>query len=97
MGKIETLEINGRTVRIQHDVEHEKHRATPHELALQYARRGQVTSLYTDYDVAVQRVLINSRCIAVIKKTPQGQYFYGNLAHRDRDELVKLLLTRMGL
>jgi hypothetical protein len=94
VGKIETLLINGKTVRIVHDVEYDKHRTSPHQLAMQYARTGRY-NLYTTDENAIQRVLINSRCIAVIKQAPNGLFVCGHLSNRDRNKLVEHLVTRL--
>ena len=93
---IETLLINGKTVRIQHTVEYEKHRTSPHKLAMQFARTGRY-EMYTTDETPVQRVLVNSRCIATIKKAPNGLWVCGPIGERDRMKLIERLVNRMGV
>jgi len=91
--KREALVANGKTFTIEHTVEQHQSRMSAHDLAMQYARSGRVTSLYKDEENAIINVFLNRHLVGTIRKAPNGLFVWRHFSHRDYNRVVELLVN----
>jgi hypothetical protein len=93
VNKRETLVVNDKTFTIEHTVEHHQSRISAHDLAMQYARAGRITSLYKDEENVVINVFLNRHLVGTIRKAANGLFVWRHFAHRDYNRVIETLVN----